>query len=214
MIQSFIFYIWGMKARWYIGILILALTFLGISQKPVLPNQEIVLQFSDGTVSSADAQKTIAIVENQLQLIGAKNIRLQKESKGELRFTYYSNVDAAAIKKMLDEQDGLSLGHASKTAPNNPKKTPTKKQSNPYNLDVRDIQKNNRIDLDPKACLVDIKQQKQQFYEGNGCSLIIEPLSLTLNFPYKKDCCSNGFFLIVKSNTPRKIPEVRAGPLV
>ena len=60
-----------MKMKWYFGALIIVFTLLGVYQNRIsVPNQEIVLQFTDVNITSDEAENTIEIVKEQLQAIG------------------------------------------------------------------------------------------------------------------------------------------------
>ena len=98
-----------MNSRRYIGALIIVLTFLGVvyQQQNSLPNQEIVLQFTDAKVTSSETQNTIAIVKEQLQNLGADNIHVKETQEGTLKITYYSATNVSSIKKILSEENTL-----------------------------------------------------------------------------------------------------------
>ena len=100
-----------MNSRRYIGALIIILTFLGVASKQsiTIPNQEIVLQFTDVEVSSFEAKNTVEIVKQQLRNLGADNIQIKKGQKGTLKITYYSDADVASIKETLSNQEKLVL---------------------------------------------------------------------------------------------------------
>jgi len=93
-----------MRAKWHFGILLAILTVFGISQEQMLvPNQQIVLQFSAHASTNSQVQNTIKIVEEQLEAIGADNIKISDQENGQLRITYYSNADVATVKSTLSK---------------------------------------------------------------------------------------------------------------
>jgi len=137
-----------MNSRRYIGALIIVLTFLGVvyQQQNTIPNQEIVLQFTNAKVTSVDTQNTIALVKEKLQNLGANNIQVKETVEGTLKITYYSTTNVSHIKKSLSEENSLSLGYNLNNQDKKSSNLPIENSSISYNLKVYEIQNGNDAD--------------------------------------------------------------------
>jgi hypothetical protein len=200
-----------MKLKWYISILILFLTFLGIGQHQIIvPNQEIVVQFAD-EVSSDEAQNTLAIVKKQLLNIGADNIRVSKNEEGELIISYYSNLDIERIKNILSEEDQLELGIVQNQQESD-SKLPSKDNQNKYSFDVFNIQIETNSDWDFNGTnVLELKP------EGNWFSKP-KVYAKTNEFNFQDRVSKVTFIVyyriaIAIDNTSHNVPDVRAGPV-
>ena len=72
-----------MKNKWYISVLFFALVVIGLNlEKATVPNQEIVLQFTDVEVTLAESQDAIARVQSQLEHVGIDDIKIQDLGNG------------------------------------------------------------------------------------------------------------------------------------
>lgn len=94
-----------MQLKRYIGAIIFILSFLAVisQQEFNVPNQEIVLEFNHVEVTSNEAQTAVAHVKQQLQGLGANQIKVQQTAQGKLKITYYSDADVASIKKTFSK---------------------------------------------------------------------------------------------------------------
>ncbi len=201
-----------MNFRWYISTLIIILTLLGVvdQQQISVPNQEIVLEFTDTEVSSNHAQNTIANIKVQLEGLGAANIQVTKEECGKLIISYYSDVDIARIKESLSEDENLVLNDAN---PNEERSNfPKDKNSGSYNFNVYEIQKDSGSDWDLNGTfVVELKSEGNRFSNPNVYAFVdnTEIRGIT------EKVASTAHYNIVLGidNTSYKIPEVRAGPL-
>ncbi len=64
----------------HFGLLILLLAFLGTYlEQTTLPNQQIVIEFLDKDIAKEDAENAVETIKEQLQLVGAKLIRIDQE---------------------------------------------------------------------------------------------------------------------------------------
>lgn len=203
-----------MKAKWYFSTLIIIFALLGAFQEKVsVPNQEIVLQFSDAEVSSNKAQNTLAIVVQQLQTVGISDIQVREQENGQLRITYYSDTDVASIKKTLSQENQLEIGLTSFNKDENHSKFPFKNKSNDYNLDVFEIQNKADAgsDLNGKFVL-ELKQEYDRFSNPNVHPYVIEIDDEEKDRIVKVAYKANRNVANAIDNTSYKIPEVRAGP--
>ncbi|HUH28608.1 hypothetical protein [Gelidibacter sp.] len=206
-----------LQPKWFISTALIIIAVLGGvlgQQKSTLPNQEIVVQFANASISLNDAKHTITIVEEELLSIGVSHIQISKQEDGRLVISYYSETNVEAIKKMLSQQSELALGFISSDKNEKPLKFPSKEGSIAYNLDVYEIQQgqNSISDLGGK-CALELKTKHQRFVNYNfyipSCVafLTINDHTIKANFSFQR------YAAIAKEYRSRKIPEVRAGPL-
>ena len=128
-----------------------------MQEQTVVPNQEIVVNFSATDVTSLEAQKAIALVKKQLESIGVKNTRITDElHRGRLKISYYSDVDIENIKKVLSDRDYVSLDYVFYGQKRDNDSLPFDKNSKEkeYNLDVYEIHKSIDADADYKGIYV------------------------------------------------------------
>jgi len=199
-----------MKTKWYLGALIIILTFLGISQEQYsVPNQEIVLQFTNDEVSSDEAQDAIAIIIEQLESIGINDTQVRDE-EGKLKITYYSDIDIASVKKTLSEDNTLELDYTNYNQ--NDSKPPIDENSNNYQLDVYEIQEGNDLESDSNKYALEFKTENDRFFTPN---VYVSVESTQVKEKNKIEYIAYNTYknsAIAIENTLRKIPEVRAGP--
>lgn len=135
-----------MNFRGYLSSIVVVLSFIGVisyQQDVVLPNQEIVLQFSDDQVSDVETQAAIDLVKKQLKGAGVKDIQVHASKKGQLKISYYSDSDIACIKTILSQEDSLALDVTSEETP----LLPIEDDQKTYNVQVFEIHNNNDLSL-------------------------------------------------------------------
>jgi hypothetical protein len=216
LIQSLFFYIWRMNSRRYIGALIIVLTFLGVvyQQQYTLPNQEIILQFTDVKVTSADTQSTIAIVKKQLQNLGADNIQVLETKEGTLKITYYSASNVTNIKRNLSEENKLVIDCNLSNQDNEESSFPKENSSISYNLDVYEIQNGSEADWNlVENNVLELKFDNERFFNPNFFMSAID-----INDREKENIVKVAYKIrrniaLAIDNTSHNIPEVRAGPV-
>ena len=200
-----------MQLKRYIGAIIFILSFLAVisQQEFNVPNQEIVLEFNHVEVTSNEAQTALAHVKQQLQALGANQIKVQQTAQGKLKITYYSDADIASIKKTFAKDLD------NKTFSKNSRKTelPTQTPNIAYNLDVFEIQNANTSgwDLDGK-CVLTTDTKSDRFSDPNAF-FFIEVVNVSLESNTVKTAYKvRRNVLISTENNLHKIPEGRAGP--
>jgi hypothetical protein len=204
-----------MNSRRYIGALIIVLTFLGVvyQQQNTLPNQEIVLQFTDAAVTSVETQNTITLVKEQLQKLGADNIQVKATEEGVLKITYYSATNVSHIKKSLSKENTLRRDYNLNNQEREPSTLPIENSSISYNLNVYEIQHGNDADWSfVENNILHIKSDNEQLLNPNLFVSVIESDDKeedSYKIAYKT--CRN--IALAISNISHKIPEVRAGPI-
>ncbi|MDH7445004.1 hypothetical protein [Aquimarina sp. 2201CG14-23] len=205
-----------MMKKWYFGTLLAAFALLVVmQQQAVVPNQEIVLEFTNVDVSSLEAQNAIAIVKKQLQSVGAKNTRVSKELKeGTLKITYYSDADVEFIRKTLSKEQSANLDYVLSNQTGDNGEFPIQERSKDYNLDIYEIYKSTDVDTDFNGKYVlEIKQKQNRHSSTNSYSYVSEITTNDLDRLVKIAQKVNRNIAIAIDNTSRNIPEVRAGPI-
>lgn len=204
-----------MQLKRYISAIIFILSFLAVisQQEFNVPNQEIVLEFNHGEVTSSEAESAVAHVKQQLQVLGASQIKVQKTVSGKLKITYYSDADVASIKQTFakDLERNLDSNVFSKT--NKQTELPSKVPSIAYNLDVFEIQNANNSgwDLDGK-CVLTTDTKSDRFSDPN-VFFFIEVVKVSLEDNTVKTAYKvRRNVSISTENNLHKIPEGRAGP--
>ncbi|MBU2940993.1 hypothetical protein KO494_15690 [Lacinutrix sp. C3R15] len=198
--------------KWYICTLIIAFALLGYISKEqtAMPNQKIVLQFSNTAISSIEIENTVAIVKKQLVDFGVDNIHVSKIENGQLKITYYSDADVVSVKNKLSKAGGLAIDYTSKNNKEYPK-IPVSKDA--YNLDVYKIQdaKHTNSGFDGKVAL-EPKIESDRYFNPNvyffACLIQDAEVTAYAQVAYKV----HANIAIAIDNTSYKIPEVRAGP--
>ena len=203
-----------MNSKWFIGVVIVALAFLGISLKQTaVPNQEIVVQFNTDGVSANETESAIAIVTKQLQSIGVEGVQVAKTLDGNLKITYYSTIDVAVVKDLFAKQEQLHLGSLAFNPNGDSSNQPFDSNTATYELNVSEIQTAIDADMGLNGALIDIKSGNEWYvnpvlYLGNAT------IDFSLQNTIEKvaySCFGNVALGI--DTTSYKIPEVRAGPL-
>lgn len=201
-----------MKKTWYFGALLIAFTFLGIYQNQFSePNQEIVLKFTDVSITSDEAQSAIVTVKEQLQTVGISAIRVQELKEGQLKISYYSTVDVESIKKLLVEDGKIELS----CSPKSTKDLPSEKTPKNYKLDVFEIHKNKDLasGLDGKY-VFNLKQNNERFYNPSVHFFNNDVDAKNVNSIVKVAFKVSKNSIVEVDNTTGNIPEGRAGPTV
>jgi len=191
-----------MKARWSFSILITILTVLGtICQQQIsVPNQEIVLQFSNIEIHSDQAQTTITTVKEQLETLGVSEIQIIEGEDGNLKIVYYSTTDSASIKNAL-----------TKLSDTKSSQFPSDKNPVTYDFDVFDIQIASSSDWDFEGTFVlEQKLGSDRLFNPIAFATFIEDDLYHSN--YKEIHKVTRYINVTKDHIPYIIPEVRAGP--
>lgn len=201
--------------KWYISTLIIILTIIGVvcEQQISIPNQEIVLQFTDSEVSVEEAQITIEIVKKQLQNLGVENIQVTEQETGNIKITYYSDSDVDIIKQSLSREKKLILDYSPIDRSTQDSKFPSDKNTIGYNLDVHEIQKNHDVNRNLNGTPAqELKLKSNHFFNYNVLASFdeagVSEQESVLKVAYKV----NKHIALAIDNASRSIPEVRAGP--
>ncbi|WP_346882681.1 hypothetical protein [uncultured Algibacter sp.] len=204
-----------MKAKWYISTLIIVTTLFGAvyQQQTSQPNQEIVLEFTNKTVTDNEAQVTIALIKNQLQVLGVEHIHVTQQVDGRLKITYFSHADITNIKKIFSKETGLALGNTSINK-NSKSDFPQDSDTISFNLDIYEIQ--NGTDAHWGIDGINLLESKPESHYGFEPDFYLSYNNQELrrlNHIVKEAYNSNRHVILATDNISYIIPEVRAGPL-
>ncbi len=201
-----------MKTRLHFGILVILLAFLGTYlEQRTLPNQQIVIQFSDKDIAEEDAESAIEIVKKRLQSIGVEHIKIAHYNNGQLKITYYSDSDVERIQNILSKEEGFKFPYESenKRSPNFPKN----KSIKDYELNISEIQNSSNINWDfERTSVVELNQKSDHSFNpkvtSSGEHINHDPSNSEINFALKV----NTSVAKAMDRISYEIPEVRAGP--
>ena len=200
-----------MRNLWYYSGLLFVLAILGIgSGQVVVPNQEIIIQFSDADITFDETQQTIGRIKSQLETIAVTNIKLQEQGNGNLKITYYSDGDVSKIKKLLLK--GRALGHTSTLKTKNNTNFPHEDDESYYEIGVQKIQDVEDV-AGTTSGVLESKSETVRFSTPNTYAAVhiffvkqITHIDAIAYTAYRD-------VALAINNSSYKIPEVRAGPL-
>ena len=205
-----------MIARWCISTFIFLLTLFGVvsQQQVVIPNQEIVLQFTHIELTSDDVKQTILIVKAQLEALGVENIQVKAEENGKLKISYYCDTDIASIKNSFAEAHHLTLDYQSDKQGKESSKLPSEENRTSYNINVYEIQfgSDSGWDFDG-AFASEVEVKSDRFLDPN-----VSFPAAHLNLNSSKNITKVAYKVrrtisIEIGDALHAIPEVRAGPI-
>ena len=203
-----------MKTKLYFGILVLLLVFLGRHlEESTIPNQQLVIQFSDEDISTEDAKNTIEAIRAKLYSIGAEQIQIGQSEKGQLKITYFSNAEVDEIQNILSSAEGLELADGSQN--HSSEDFPVETTTKDYDLNISEIQNNSNVNWDFETVeTVEINQKSEHSHnlkvKTSGNHLNLKQSNSIVNTGIK----INNAIAYSTNNICYKIPEVRAGPIV
>jgi len=155
-----------MKNTWYLIAACFVFAILGISVEDVtVPNQEIVIRFSDSAVATDKTQDALTLVQDKLASIDADNIRIQETADGTLKITYFSDVDVTEIQKIFSAD--FALQDATHIVDNG--QLPFSSDNEEYQIGIYKIQNQNDIvDLDVNGNVLETKSESIRFISVDG----------------------------------------------
>ena len=202
-----------MKSKLHFGILIVLLTLIvRFLETPAVPNQQIVIQFSDTEISDNVAEQTIEAIRTKLHIIGVEQIKVGQDGEGRLKITYFSTTEVEDIQNILSGHEDLLLTYGIEGESSH--QDPIKQSTETYKLDVSEIQDSkNSTDWDFDGVQVVEHNQKSDRFTNpkksnsghhNHSIQISEGLKVTFNAIHKD---------LIKTHCLYSFPEVRAGPI-
>lgn len=201
-----------MKTKWYFGVLIAMLALFAVKQQDLaVPNQEIVLEFTNTKITSSEIQKTIAIVKKQLQTIGILNTKVVETQEGTLKISYYSVIDIERIKKTLSKTHNTEYQSYTN---DEDRSFPFSNKPNTYSFDVHEILKGLDIGSGFKGkYVINLKQELDRFSNPNLFHFLAITDTKSIDKLVKTAQKVNKTIAIAIDHSSHVIPEVRAGPL-
>ncbi|MDO6758921.1 hypothetical protein Q4566_01815 [Tamlana sp. 2_MG-2023] len=203
-----------MRARWCVSALIFTLTLFGVvsQQQIAVPNQEIVLQFTDVELTSHEVQHTIEVVKNQLLAAGGSHIKVKAQENGKLKISYYSDADVSSIKRAFTNEDYLALSFANNETPSG--ESPIDDSILKYNLDIYEIQSANDTGWDFDGNIVlQVETKSDRFLDPNTSISSGDLEYINASSVYKTTYKVREHVTFTIGEDLHAIPEVRAGPL-
>lgn len=203
-----------MLKKWYISTLVIALALFGIfsQQQVVLPNQEIVVQFTNAEVTPEEIQNTADLIKKQLQDLGIGNIQTRQVEKGEFKITYFSEADVASIKKIFSKEQKVVLDFNKHNQ--NSKGHPLDEHPIAYNLDIYEIHDGDDDDWNLNGIsIVNTDTKTNGFTETNGHTYSQNITYLNDDILIKQALKAYKNIVFKINNIYKSIPEVRAGPI-
>jgi preprotein translocase subunit SecD len=199
-----------MKFKLQFGVFLLLLAFLGAYlEEATVPNQQIVIQFSDANISSTDAGNTIEIVKKQLQSIGVTHIQIGQHQDGKLKITYYSDADVERIQNILSTEKDFKFAYGADQ--NNSNDFPENRNVKDYELNISEIQNSGETSCDFEGIqITELNQKSDCFYNPK-----VNVSSSLLNTEHSNNRVKVAIHVndgIAIDCITYKIPEVRAGP--
>ena len=199
-----------MKMKLHLGVVMVILMFLGTYiEHNLVPNQQIVIQFSNNLITSEEANSAAEVLKQQLEDIGAEKLDIGQFNSGQLTITYYSDTDVMRIQKVLTDDD-LVLDYSLENESND-KSIPEKAEL--YKFNVSEIQDSPINNWDFEGTLVtELNHKSDRYYFPKvKSSATKEELNTKSKILYSRFTISS-VFQIHKGNFAYQIPEVRAGP--
>lgn len=203
-----------MKNKWYLFVLLFAMAIIGIRlEKGTVPNQEIVIQFTDGQVTYGETECAIALIKNQLKAVDVANIHIQNSGNGTLKITYYSDIEVSEIKKILSQEGDLTLDHSWPDSDKDTTEFPSEKEEMLYQLDVYEIHDMNDL-LGSNGNVVELKSETIRFFTPDVYASIAKVAGEEKNKSEKVAYTIHRNIAIAIDNSSYNNPEVRAGPIL
>lgn len=202
-----------MKTKLHLAILVVILAFLGtfMDQKTV-PNQQIVVQFLDKSVSLEDSEEAIESIQYKLQSIGVTHIQIGQNRDGQLRITYHSDSDVSHIQDVLFKGNDFDIAYQSSQQQSD--NFPREREANDYELNISEIKSGTDVNWDFEGTQVTEVNQKtdhsnQLQVNNSGKPFSVKPVNSIINVAV----AANNTVVNAINQLSYEIPEVRAGPI-
>ncbi|WP_458627465.1 hypothetical protein [Winogradskyella sp. PC D3.3] len=201
-----------MKRRLHFGLLVILLTFLGMYlEQNTLPNQQIIIQFSENNISSDDTESAIETIQHKLQSIGVTHIQIGQNQEGQLRITYHSYADVEHIQNILFNVEDLNFAYNS--TQNQSDHFPEQKKHKNYELNISEIKTSTDVNWDfERTQVIELNQKIDRFSCAKTNSFGHQFNDFENNCSIKVAVFINQNATIAIPNISYIIPEVRAGP--
>ncbi|WP_242119649.1 hypothetical protein [Aestuariivivens sediminicola] len=204
-----------MKLKRYIGILVFLVTLIGVvsQQHTTLPNQELVLEFTNSEITPFETQETVALLKKQLRDLGVKNIHVKEGLNGQLRLLYHSDHGVEFIRSAIIEESPLTVTFRLSDEEHSDSNVPVQEGAVSCNLNIYEIHDNKDASSDlggHSLITLNYKGERLLFPElFSFCSFLDKCKMETFNFNFR---LYKQLFLEIEEPL-HVIPEVRAGPV-
>jgi len=201
-----------MLKNWYIATFAILFAIAGAGFVPFsVPNQEIVVQFSE-TTSSDDTDAAITQIRAQLVLLGVEDVQIKQRADGSLKITYYSDVAVSLIQEAFARQHQdlfakVGVPHSNDTD------VPFKEMADAFQFTVSEIGGGTDIYNGLKGHVLEIETKSSRFHPPEFF------FTATLS-AVKKEIKRSEISVLIYSQqtgvvaiTSHLLPETRAGPI-
>lgn len=202
-----------MKTKLHFGIIVVLLAFLGtFLEQPTVPNQQMIIQFSDKAITLQDTEIAIDAIQKKLQSVGVTQIQIGQSEGGQLRITYYSDTDVAHIQNILFKAEDLNIAYDSNQDQSN--NFPEQRHLKDYELNISEISTSSDFNWDFEGTQVAEINQKTDHSNTlkvsySGKNILTKQYNGAINIAVSV----NNAIAIAIDHLSYKIPEVRAGPI-
>lgn len=199
--------------KWFLGSLLVVLAFIGISlDQTAIPNQEIIIKFSNENVLQESSSEAITLVKSELEKINVSNIKIEEVVNGTLKITYYSEIDVLEVKKIFSESTLLNQSSLYTSQEEGQDLPFDNEDIENYHLDIFKIQDSNDLD-GQNGAIAESKLESTRFSSVNCYAHLKIQSTQSLKNIEKVAYCVGLTCSLSIDHTSHKIPEVRAGPI-
>lgn len=200
-----------MRIKKYISpvVVILLILFAVVKQQQaIVPNQQVVIQYSTLPTSQALTEQTAALIQQTLLELNVDQVKIKQHADGKLKITYRSDLDVAHIEQALH----IAI-HASIKA-NAGTELPVDGESVTYNLDVYELYKSQDVDsgLNGTETLAPQLKGDRFFIPKTDILTVAWHTAYHNSIVTQKLKTIPYYTALAKNNILQHIPEVRAGP--
>ncbi|WP_299127990.1 hypothetical protein [uncultured Winogradskyella sp.] len=200
-----------LKKRNILGLLFVIAVLVKLTDASSVANQQIIVEFSSQNILDAKAEHTLDFIQEELQRIGASDIEIFQNNKGQFKITYHSDLYISQIQHLLSKDRTLKF---SKNSDNDTERElPIEKHVKDYKLNISEIQKPSHQNWDFDGLqIAEFNQKVERFNNVNYNFLGFLSDSDEVFLALSK-------VISVQKTATKKpkihsynIPEVRAGP--
>lgn len=202
-----------MNSKWYFSALVVILALLGINlEQNTVPNQEIIVEFDNDSVSPSETRNTLSIVTQRLQQLGANQIEVLGNQDGRIKITYYSSQDVASIKRILAGENKLHLDYASLLPNGDPISVPVQDDFNGYELNISEIHHGPQVEMTFTGFMHEFTTLQDRYVSPDVFVTFDETAVRIKNNTEEVAYILYGSTALEIDYNSHNIPEVRAGP--
>ncbi len=201
-----------MKTKLHFGVLLLFLAFLGTYiEQTTVPNQQMVVQFSDTNITLEESENAITALQEQLLTLGVTHIQIGENAQGQLKITYHSDLEITRIQQAIFNADHVNVAFHTNQHTSLPlSESHGEKQ---YKINISEITTSNDGNWDFNGLqIVEHNQKFDRFsyFKTHSSGLQNEQIPHNYNLQTVVVCRANTAWL--RTPISDVIPEVRAGP--